>query len=218
MTTYRTATRRTFLALSVLLAQAGHAASSVITFDDVAFPGGNPLAASSPAVGYQGFDWGANWVISPNDATGWYGGTVQPYSHSGNNFAWNSGGGSYELAVRGGGTFDLTSFWARTWPSINATATARGFRNGVEVFSQTFSLTSAYALVTTNFIGIDRFTTSTQQFLIDDITVANVTAAVPEPATGALLAAGLAAVAAVGRRRNGRLDGSAAGVADPRLR
>ena len=33
-------------------------ADSLINFDDISFPGGNPLAVTSLPAGYQGFDWG----------------------------------------------------------------------------------------------------------------------------------------------------------------
>ena len=172
-------------------------AATVINFDDIPFAGGNPTAFSALAPGYQGLDWSSSWTVSPNDATGWYGGTLQPYSHSGNNFAWNGGGVAYQTSVHGGGTFDITSFWARTWPNISVNVTVHGFLNGVETFTQTFPLTQNYVQVTTNFTGIDRFTSNAQQFLLDDLVVANVRP-VPEPSTTAF---GLVAITGLCMRR-----------------
>lgn len=183
------------------------AAASVIDFDDMSFPGGNPTAASYPPAGYQGFDFGGgkgdfSWVISPNDATGWYGGTKQPYSHSGNNFAWNAGGTDLELTVHGGGTFDLASFWVRSWPAASFNATAHGYLNGSEVFTQAFSTSDTYAQITTNFTHIDRFTFTPEfprSFLIDDISIDNIVVAVPEPESYMLIVVGLTAMMAASR-------------------
>lgn len=184
-------------------------AASVIDFDDVPFPGGDPLAMSYPSAGYQGFDWGGgfddnSWVISPNDANGWYGGAKEPYSHSGNNFSWSNGGTDLALTVHGGGTFDLASFWVRIWPDESLSLTAHGYLNGSEVFTQAFTATENYAEITTNFTHIDSFTIVPQRtanVLIDDINVANVTAAVPEPETYAMLLTGLGLLGFMARRR-----------------
>ncbi len=175
-------------------------AASVINFDDVPFPGGNPLAVSSLSPGYQGLDWSGghgatSWNVSPNDATGWYGGTKQPYSHSGNNFAWSNSGTNLEITAHGGGNFDLTGFWIRTWPSVNPNVTAHGYLNGSELFTQTFSASDTYAQITTNFAAIDRFTLtvpSPVNLLIDDITVKNITSSTPAP--GSLMTLMLGAV------------------------
>ena len=188
-------------------------AALVINFDDVSFPGGNPTAYSIPPAGYQGFDWGGgygadSWVISPNDATGWCGGTKQPYSHSGNNFAWNNGGTDLELTVHGGGTFDLTSFWIRSWPGVNFNVTAHAYLNGSEVSTQTFTTSDIYSQITSNFAHIDRFTISPQiasSLIIDDISVANVsTPAVPEPEEWAMMIVGIPLVGWQIRRKQGR--------------
>ena len=186
-------------------------AALVINFDDVSFPGGNPTASSIPPEGYQGFYWGGgygarSWIISPNDATGWYEGTKQPYSHSGNNFAWSNGGTDLELTVHGGGTFDLTSFWIRNWPSDNVNVTAHAYLNGSEVSTLTFSTSDSYSQITSNFAHIDRFTISPQiasNLLIDDISVANVSA-VPEPEEWAMMIVGIPLVGWQIRRKQGR--------------
>lgn len=194
---------RSFIPMLASIAATTAFSATVINFDDVAFPGGNPTASASPAVGYQGFDWGSNWVISPNDATGWFGGTVQPYAHSSSNFAWSAGGRDLELTVHGGGTFDLTSFWVRAWPNITFNMTAFGYLNGSQVYSRTASVTNAYSQMTTNFVHIDRLVLTeapTANLLLDDLAVANLSP-VPEPANAALFALGLAAVVVVRSRR-----------------
>ena len=184
-------------------------ADSVLNFDDLTFPGGNPTAYTTLPTGYQGFDWGggrgsSSWVVSPNDATGWYGGTRQPYSHSGNNFGWNSSGTDLDLTVHGGGTFNVQSFWIRSWPSDTFSVTAHGYLAGREVFTQPFTTSDLYAQITANFTQIDRFTLTLpapRSLLIDDIRVSVV------PAPGALSTALLGIVPGLCllmRRRRGR--------------
>ena len=175
-----------------------------INFDDIFFPGGNPLAAAQVASGYQGFDWNADWTVSPNDATGWYGGTLQPYSHSGNNFAWSGGGRDLSLTVRSGGTFDFGSFWVRAWPQITFNVTAIGYLNGVQIYTKTAAVTNIYSQVLTNFIHIDRLVLTeipTANLLLDDLVVSNISA-VPEPSIAALSVLGLTGLALLHNRRS----------------
>lgn len=189
-------------ALTSLSIGSAHAASE-INFDDVPFPGGNPLASSTLSAGYHGLDWGGgrganSWLVSPNDATGWYGGTKQPYSHSGNNFAWSNSGTNLDLTVHGGGVFDLESFWVRGWPSYTSDVTAHGYLNGAETFVQTFTISDTYIQVPTNFSHIDRFALTMQSprnLLIDDIHLTITPASTPAP--GALLTGLLGAVPGV---------------------
>ena len=179
-------------------------AVQVINFDNIFFPGGNTTAYSYLSDGYQGFDWGGekgqySWVVSPNDATDWYGGTLQPYSHSGQNFAWTNGvqtptphGSSLQMTVHGGGTFDALSIWVRTWPNSTIGITAHGFLNGVESFSKIISITQIYSQLSLNFLHIDKLTIdqTQQSMLLDDIAVNNVSA-VSEPSNLILMFGGL---------------------------
>ena len=162
--------------------------ASEINFDDVSFPGGNATAFARLPAGYQGFNWGGgngtdSWLVSPNDATGWQGGAKQPYSHSGNNFVWNNAGTNLELTPSSG-TFNLESFWVRSWARTTYAVTAHGYLNGTEIFTQGFTTSDTYAQITANFSGIDRFTLTLPapgSILLDDISVKVV------PAPGALL-------------------------------
>jgi len=184
-------------------------ANSVINFDDVLFPGGNPLAFSTLSSGYKGFNWSGgsgnqySWIVSPSDATSWYGGSQPPFPHSGNNFAWNNGGTYLELTLHGGGTFNLTDFWIRSWPSTTFDVTAKGYLNGTELFTQSFVTTSSYSQIATNFSNIDRFTITPQSsssLLVDDISVSNISPA-PEPESIAMIITGIGMVGAAASRR-----------------
>ena len=199
-----------FVAIAALLGTTRIAgAATAIGFEDLPFPGGNPLAAQSLTGTYQNLVWsgsggngGAGWVISPNDATGWYGGTRQPYSHSGNNFAWNSGGSDLAITAQGGGSFDLESFWVRSWPSASFSVTAHGYRNGTEIYTLPFSTTDLYIKISPNIIGISQFTitlAAPRSLLFDDFTIANISA-VPEANSAATITLGLLALGAFFRK------------------
>ncbi len=155
----------------------GSCQASVIDFEDVVPGNFNNL-------GYQGFDWGgvpsfpgATWFVQSNDSGGIW------WSHSGNKFAWSSSGASrLDIIVHGGGTFDLTSFWVRRGDGLSGPkSVARGYLNGSEVFEQAFAIQYGYdySQITLDFTNIDRFTltNNSSNLLIDDITVANVSAA-----------------------------------------
>lgn len=188
-------------------------AAATIGFEEFAFDPSNPTASSSIAPGYRGLNWGGHyggdsWLVSPNSATGWYGGTLEPYARTGSNFAWSSGGVPLALEVQGGGTFDVQDFWVRSWPNISFNVVARGFVGTNEVFSQTFSVGQDYAQVNLGFTQISQLTLTVDgavqhNVLIDDLRVDNITA-VPEPESMMMMSAGLLALAAVARRRRRR--------------
>jgi hypothetical protein len=195
-----------------LVGGAAQAATS-IGFEEFAFDSGNTTASSYIASGYQGLEWGGgygsdSWVVSPNTATGWYVGTLEPYAHTGNNFAWSNAGEPLALQVQGGGTFDVQDVWVRSWPDIAFDVVARGFVGGAEVFSQTFSVGQDYAQVSLGFTQISQLTLTVDgpvphNVLIDDLRVDNITS-VPEPESMAMMSAGLLVLGAVARRRRQR--------------
>ena len=187
-----------FIAIGAISISAGNVNAATIGFEDFSFPGGNPLAVKSISETYQNLEWsgvGSNaglavWNVSPNDATDWYRGTRQPYARSGNNFAWNDGGLDLAITAIGNGSFDLQSFWVRSWPQDTFNVTARGYRNGIEIYTQPFTTTDTYTQISPNIAQIDRFAITLaepQSLLFDDFTVSNVVmgsgTAVPEPFT-----------------------------------
>jgi hypothetical protein len=128
---------------------------------------------------YQGFTWsgafGSNsWVVGlESDNT--FSGTE---AHSQNHYTWSNGGGDLSIS---GGPFTFNSLWARD-ASPSGTAIAHGFLGSTELFTQTLTMTDSYQLFTLNFIGIDSWTLTdqTSNTLIDDITLNDSVAAVPE--------------------------------------
>ena len=183
------------MAIGAISISAGNVNAATIGFEDFSFPGGNPLAVTSISQTYQNLEWSGSfgndsWNVSPNDATSWQGGSRQPYSRSGNNFAWNSAGADLYITGSNAGTFDLQSFWVRSWPSVTSNATARGYRNGVEIYTQLFTTTDAYLQISPNIVNINQFTITLAQprsLLFDDFIINNVVSgpqtAVPEPFT-----------------------------------
>jgi len=184
------------VAVCVLASQA-HA--TTIDFEDVATPlGGGQFA-------YLTTQYGLTWtgiyddysvVVSP-DTSIYFSGTAP--AHSGKNFAWS--GGSTEFTIEGA-AFTLNSLWMRT-PWATAPLQVKGFKNGVELYSASMSISGTYEQKIFNFVGVDKVTfygNNSGNLIFDDMVI-NEVAAVPEPATYGMLLAGLGLVGAAGRRR-----------------
>jgi hypothetical protein len=89
---------------------------------------------------------------------------------------------------------------------IDETGTAQGFRNGVEIYSRSFTVGPDYSLLTLNFTNIDTITFNQPTFnlVIDDITVNQQLTAAPEPVSLTLLGLGSLGLLGCGRRRRKR--------------
>jgi hypothetical protein len=188
------------LLLSGLTLGTPDVSASVITFEDIVIPN-DPI---NPGLGHEflnsgnyGFDWSggahdSSWVVSTaNDH--WFSGEQ---SHSGENFVWSNGGVDLKML---GNAFNLDGFWARVgYDSFSIVA--RGFNEGIEVFTKSLVLTDTYQQFTLDFYNIDNLTISnvdSVNILIDDISVS----AVPEPSTTALLIPGLFIAGLISRKK-----------------
>lgn len=178
------------LFLAPVMAQA-----ATITFEDAVVEN-----LANVAQGYKGFQWGGgfgdnSWIlVTPTTSH------LNFFSaHSGTNYIWSNNGTSLKMSD---GLFDFNSMWVRIGGSGFGTVnTAHGFLGGVEIYNQEFAVVSTYSEITLNFLGIDAITFDAMpQFnlVMDDININ--AAAVPEPATLALVGLGLLGLG-FGRRR-----------------
>ena len=177
------------------------AQAGVITFEDA-----TPANGLYVAQGYKGFGWTGgsvqnSWVLGKPGSIGDF-----FTAHTGSSYVWNNGGTSLTMS---GPVFSFNSFWVRFGHPVQpgATQTARGFLNGIEIYTRTFNVGNDYSQVNLNFAGIDsiKFDESVTNLVIDDIVVETANSAVPEPASMITLAAG--ALCMLGfRKRKRRLD------------
>lgn len=176
--------------------------------------------AAGPCYVAQGYA-GMNWFGPGNTTTGWanavgscgsqiFGASIlQPIS--GANNIWSNGGSALAMSRVNASAFNFSSVWmacAFGSCSRGVTQTVRGFLLGTEIFTSTVPVTATMAQYNFNFAGVDEvrwdaFQPSIANLLIDDIAVSPTTT-VPEPGSFALIAAGLAALVVVGKRRRTR--------------
>jgi hypothetical protein len=137
------------------------------------------LASGFVPTSYNGLTWSGgfgsgSWVVSLESDDIFLG----TEAHSQDHYSWSNGG--IDLSISGG-PFTLNSLWARV-PATSGTAIAHGFLGSTELFTQTLNLAGSYQLFTLNFVGIDSWTLTDQDnnTLIDDITLNDNVAAVPE--------------------------------------
>jgi hypothetical protein len=182
------------VALAALTATAANAASQTIGFEGLGFI---EIGSTYEGMTWTGA-WGSNsWVVSPDN----FGIFTGQDAHTGSEYAWSNGGTTLDLMAADGAKFNLDSMWTRGGNgSISFVAT--GYANGVAVYSQSFNEGTSYTLNTLSFNGIDKLELSNQttNLLLDDITIST-PSVVPEPASLAMLLAGLAALGATARRR-----------------
>ena len=126
----------------------------VITFDDVQGSGVNTYTDVNTT---HGFNFTTNLDVIDIGGSSWGGSGP---AVSGRYAVLNNNGGTGVITKSGGGTFSFNSVFARTWYTGNSgTKTIYGYRNGAQVASQTFYLTSSFQQITaagSGFNNIDR--------------------------------------------------------------
>jgi hypothetical protein len=180
--------------------------ATVLTFDD--YPAVEQYGHDAIRDSYNGY------VIGTNAA----GGEALPYlawidtvegfwgamgAVSGHFTATNDWGGAGVIRKEDGTDFTFDSVWARAWEG-DREATIRGFRGGVQVWSFTYDLTTEWTEIAGRAGAIDELQLDLgNYFLIDDVSLspAQAPVQVPEPASLAIFGLGLAAAAALRRKR-----------------
>ena len=191
---------------SLLFAFSGSVSAELIDFEDIiispdsGLPYGNYQSAIVPSV-YHDIDWSGgyginSWAVS-SASSDWFP-SVQP--PSGQNYAWSSG--ATDLSISGT-KFDFISMWASSGFFGNTgEAIARGYINGIQIFTQSFTPTNTrFQLFTFNFTGIDYLTFTDQHgnLLIDNINL-NITS-VPVPTSAWFFGSGLIGLTGLSRKR-----------------
>lgn len=208
-------------AVALAMAAAAPASAAVITFDDLGL-------SSSTNLGLSPFDVGGGFTLQTSSVDQGVGALlIDPIAtgnagsaggHTGFEFLAAKNPGQTEvitLTRADGQAFDFDSFEFHGWnnnfaPSITVSA----IKGGDVVFSQTFAITNTntqpwqFASLADAFAGVDAVTFAAPVqtvgvFALDNLT-ASVSAAVPEPATWAMMILGFGAVGLGLRRRGGQ--------------
>lgn len=195
--------RSTLIGVTFSIGAATSTPAQVVRFDDL------PASTIFIPQGYEGFSWIGEGDYTGDPFTSWLISTLC-YSFCGTQptsapyFAWTNA--SNHGVIARSTPFTLISvFLAGTDLRGDPNETLHGYRNGVEVFTQTVALDPSLTLkkYTFNFVDVDsvRFDGRNHfgNLLVDDIAFS----IAPEPATSGLVGVGIACVFLVlrGRRR-----------------
>jgi len=196
--------KKTLFALiaSVSLMLAGAAHAGVIGFEDVATAGDfTSLADGNP---YAALNWSADWYAGDNSIDG-YGNAA----HAGTHFSVN-GFGDDPVGISGAAPFNFGGAWFATpagaadkasWIEISAFDATHQLIGG----TGHVAIGDSYQWVAAPFSNVASLsiTRDSGWYVMDDFTIADPTAAVPEPGTQLISGIGLLALVAA-RRRSAR--------------
>jgi PEP-CTERM motif len=190
----------TVAAAAMALSVAAAANATIVNFDDIGVA--NTVYPDYTQAGFvdQGYSFSTNSDVIDISPTSPYSGTGP--AHSGDFATLNDYGGSIFMTQVGGGTFTLDSFFISGWFGDTGPETVTGYLADTVVNTLNYNLGSSWSQVTTGFSNVDKvsFNTSSNLVLLDDVSV-NGGAAVPEPASWALMIGGFGLAGAALRRR-----------------
>jgi len=192
-------------AAAALLAMAGAAGATTITFDSLTNPG--EWAVHADTYVEQGFSFDATLRNSGDALYSWGTGSIANADPDGATLSENYDGYGIRVTRAGGGSFALTSFDLANGYNDATGGTVRfSYTDATGTHDSVLTLADASGLqtFTFNYTGVTSFTLFDDVFQVDNVRVdaqGAGTAPVPEPSSYALMLAGLAAAIGLTRRR-----------------
>ena len=175
------------------LALASPAQAAVVDFDDVS--AGGKLSTLSKYNPYEGLSWTSSWFLGDTAVNGYSNG-----AHSGTQFVSN-GYGVNNLGISSTIAFNLDGAWFATPATNGSTATwinITAYDGANQLIGSTgnIAISGNYSWVQAGFANVSRLTITRDKgwFVMDDLSmsaIGPIPSPVPEPASVALLAAGL---------------------------